>query len=298
MWIGERKRFCASLIVFVILFMAISPVLAIDPIEFPSDLNVGPYVDTVVYKVIDDHTQALLSGQIEFGSEYPHAEELVLLNEDPDISIFSTLRNGYGNILINCGKYPLNLSAFRRAFAFAFDKTRVTTEIMGGLSQEHDSIVPYTNSWCIEDVMPYHYYTAQVEIGNQILNDAGFTIDPITGYRFAPDGSEFKVIMEAEMVQIPAGVCQIGVDALRALHVNAEMRNIDFKLMLARVNNHIDYDMVFYAPLFVGHEVDWLVSQFWSEFVDTPNKNPTNFQNDTFDSWCEQLLYNSSYEAV
>ncbi|MFW9767368.1 MAG: ABC transporter substrate-binding protein [Candidatus Thorarchaeota archaeon] len=298
MWFGERKRFYASLIVFMILFMAGSPALAIDPIDFPSNLNVGPYVDKVVYKVIGDHTQALLSGEIEFGSEYPNYEEVVLLNEDPDISIFSTLRNGYGNILINCGKYPLNLSAFRRAFAFAFDKTRVKIEVMGGLSQEHDSVVPYANSWCIEDVMPYHYYTAEVEIGNQILNDAGFTIDPITGYRLAPDGSEFKVIMLAEMVRIPAGVCQIGVDALRALHVNAEMQNIDFKLLLARVNNHIDYDMVFYAPVFVGHEVDWLVSEFGSEFVDTRLKNPTNFQNDTFDSWCEQLLYNSSYEAV
>ncbi|MHA2045366.1 MAG: ABC transporter substrate-binding protein, partial [Candidatus Thorarchaeota archaeon] len=88
--------------------------------------------------------------------QIPTFQYLVLcLDADPDISIFSALRNGYGHITINCRDYPLNISAFRRAFAFAFDKTRVTAEIMDGFSQEHDSLVPYPNSWSIEDDMPY-----------------------------------------------------------------------------------------------------------------------------------------------
>ena len=48
------------------------------------------------------------------------------LSVDPDISIYNGIRNGCGQITINCREYPLNISGLRRAFAFAFNKTKVT----------------------------------------------------------------------------------------------------------------------------------------------------------------------------
>jgi ABC-type transport system substrate-binding protein len=293
-----RKRFYTFTLVCVILFMAGTPALNVAAVDFPGDLNVGPYVDKVIYKMVDNQFLALLSGEIDFMTKYLLEEQITIADQDPDISLSSRLRNGYGHFTINCGKYPLNLSAFRRAFAFAFDKTRVTKEIQDGFSREHDSMVPYANSWCIEDDMPYHYYTAQIETGNQILNGSGFTIDPGTGYRLAPDGSELNVVIEYPSSEIAGGTCQIGVDALRALHVNAETRAGGFQEIVARVGSHGDYDMVFYATDFVSDDVDWLAYEYWSEYADMLYMNPTNFANETFDSWREQLLYSTSYEEV
>ncbi|MFX1580042.1 MAG: ABC transporter substrate-binding protein [Promethearchaeota archaeon] len=272
--------------------------------EVPDDLNTGPYVDRLVYKVIDNQDQrivAIQAGEIEMDTTFLGRRYLDSLGfEDPDISIFSALRNGYGHITINCAKYPLNISAFRRAFAYAFDKTRVTAEIMDGFSQEHDSLVPYVSGWCIEDDMPYHYYTAQVATGAAMLDDAGFTIDPDTGFRLTPDGTAFDVVIEyaSSSPEIAGGTAQIGVDALRALNVNAKTQAADFNEYITRCGCHNVYDMVFYSVDFYGNDVDWLAYEYWSDYADVPYQNPTNFRNATYDSWRNQLLHGTTYEEV
>ena len=96
---------------------------------------------------------------------------------DDDISTFETLRNGYGHITINCNTYPLNISGLRRAFAYAYDKSAVRQHMLEGHSQLHDSLVPATSGFCIEEELEWHYYDAQPETGNQILDDLGFDCD-------------------------------------------------------------------------------------------------------------------------
>ncbi|MFX1482924.1 MAG: ABC transporter substrate-binding protein [Promethearchaeota archaeon] len=298
----RKKRILALTFGAAFLFMAISPIFS-QGIAIPADLSIGPYVDKVVYKVIDNEDQrilALQSGEIEMDNSFFNPVHLPALDADPEISIFSALRNGYGHITINCGKYPLNISAFRRAFAYAFDKTRVTTEVMSGFNQEQDSLVPYPNSFCIEDEMPYHYYTAQVQIGNQILNDSHFDIDPVTGWRNAPDGTPFNVVIEygASVAVVGGGTAQIGVDALHALHVNAETKASDFNEYISRLDSHGDYDMVFFAYNYLTNDVSWLAYRYWSEYADTPYQNPSNFRNATYDTYRNALLYGTTYEEV
>lgn len=282
--------------------MTFSPAFNVIAIDTPSDINIGPYVDKVVFKVIEDddlRALALQTGTIDMDASYLRPSQLQILAGNPDISILSTPRNGYGHITINCRDYPLNISAFRRAFAYAFDKTRVTIEVMEGNSHEHDSLVPLVSNWCIEEIMPYHYYIAEVAKGVQILNEANFTIDSITGFRSAPDGSSFNVIIEYPSVLQEAGmIAQIGVDALLALDVNAEIRGSAFSEYISRLDNHGDYDMIYYAYNFHDDDVDWLAYQYWSEYANTTYQNPTNFKNSTYDSWRNQLLYNTSYDAV
>ncbi|MFW9787260.1 MAG: ABC transporter substrate-binding protein [Candidatus Thorarchaeota archaeon] len=298
----RQKRLVAISFATAFLFMAVSPALGV-AVDVPANLNVGPYVDKVVFKVIANQDQrilALQAGEIEMDNSFFDPVHLEALDLDPDIDIFSALRNGYGHITINTRDYPLNISAFRRAFAYAFDKTAVTSEIMDGFSQEQDSLVPYPNSWCIEDDMPYHYYTAQVATGNAILDAAGFTIDPGTGYRLAPDGSPFDVVIEyaSSSPEIAGGTAQIGVDALRALDVNARTQAAEFNEYISRLDSHGDYDMVFYAFNFGSDNVDWLAYEYWSEYADVPYQNPTNFVNATYDSWRDQLLYGTDYAEV
>jgi ABC-type transport system substrate-binding protein len=183
---------------------------------------------------------------------------------------------------------------------------------MDGFSQEHDSLVPYVSEWCIEDDFETHYYTNQADTGNQILDAAGFTIDPGTGYRLAPDGSPFDVVIEygAGSPEIAGGTAQIGVDALRALDVNAETRAASFNEYISRCGGSGVYtsrcggapsfDMVFYCNEFVNTDVQWLAYEYWSEYADmaNPYENYANFRNDTYDSWRDQLLFGTTYEEI
>ena len=266
-------------------------------------LQTGPYVDEVVFRVIANQDQRILSlqkGEIEMDTSFFDPVYLPQLDADPDISIFQGIRNGYGVLTINCAKYPLNISGLRRAFAFAFNKTRVPEEGHSRFSIEHDSLVPLPNGWCAEDQFDWHYYTPQPEIGNQILDDLNFTIDEGTGFRLAPDGSPFDIEIEYNpcSCEKSGAVPQIGVDALHSLHINARTRAANFFDYLSRLDSHGDYDMVSYGVNFYNNDVDWLAYEYWSEYADVYGENPSNFANETYDSWREQLLQSTTYEEV
>jgi ABC-type transport system substrate-binding protein len=305
-----KQRLHGIILLMMFVLMVISPALATDSPDIQTNLNVGPYVDRVIYKITENYSERILdlrAGATEILSSDILPGDLPSLESDADISFSNIVRNGYGHITINCNKYPFNISAFRRAFAYAFDKTRVTSELLpfGISSQEHDSVVPYSNGWCIEDDLPYHYYTAQVATGAAILDAAGFTIDNGTGYRLAPDGSPFDVHIEWTNVtsiatDVSLIVCQAAVDALTALDIDAAMGPIWWNLdyLIKRIDNNEDFDMVFYAYDFPDHDVDWLGYLFWGELADVSSENPCNFRNETYDSWRTQLLYSTEYDDV
>lgn len=269
--------------------------------EIPSGLNTGPFVDGLVYRVIanqDQRLQELQAGTIVMDTSFYDPYNFNILNSDPDIDTFAALRNGYGHITINCRDYPLNITGLRRAFAYAFDKTRVTSEIFNGFSIEHDSLVPQASSWCVEDDFDWHYYSNQSDIGNQILDSLDFEINETTGYRNAPNGQPFDIVIDysCSSEEIAGGCAQIGVDALHSLHIKAS-RDCPNEYPNP-IDNHLNYDMIFYAATFYSNDVDWLADEYWSENAVVFGKNPSNFVNATFDSWRDQLLHGTTYEEV
>jgi ABC-type transport system substrate-binding protein len=268
----------------------------------PHSLKVGPYVDKIVYKIIANQDQRILAiqnGDIEMDSTFFDPVHLADINANPDIDVFTAVRNGYGHFTINCRDYPLNISGLRRAIAYALDKESHKELVMDCFSRTHDSLVPYPMDWCIEDELEWHYYTAQPDIGNAILDDLGFTIDPGTGFRLAPDGSPFDIVVEfASACSGPSATAQILVWALESLHIDADSRAAEFNEYIERLDSHGDYDIVFYALNFAGNDVTFLGDEYWSENADVYGKNPTNFVNSTYDSWREQLLYGTTYEDV
>ncbi len=269
-----------------------------EPYPVPDLLNVGPYVDSIEYRLIPSQDQrilALQTGEIEMDTSFLDMVNMLDLGCcDPDIDVFSSLRNGYGHISINCREYPLNISGLRRAFAFAFDKTRVTAEIMDGFSREHDSLVPFVSGWCAEEDLPYHYYTAQPGIGNRILDNLGFEVDPETGWRNAPDGTPFEIAIDyaSSSPEIAGGVAQIAVDALHSLHIDARRQASDFQ---EYIRGPRDYDMVFYAKNFDTTDVQWLAYEF-DLFDDY--QYPMNFHNESYDALREELLTGTTYDEV
>ena len=300
---SRKIMFLAVLFAFALSMPVVLSVEAAQIVVPDVPLTQGPYVDNIIYTVIGNEDQrvlALQAGDIEMDTGYIDPVHYDTLNMDPDIDIHTVLRNGYGQLTINCRDNPLNYSVLRRAFAYAFDKTAVVSEIFDGFAQEHDSVVPYVNSWCVEDELEHHYYTNESIIANAMLDDAGFAIDGGTGYRETPFGDPFEITIEyaSSSPEIAGAIAQLAADALASLHVDAHAQATDFFEYIARLDNHGDYDMVFYGTQFYDYDVDWLAYEYWSEYADVAYQNPCNFVNATFDSWRGQLLNGTTFEDV
>lgn len=291
------KYLLPAIVVSILLIISIAnitPVCALD--EVPSNLNTGPYVNSLVYHVIgnqDQRVQALQAGTIVMDTSFFDPVHLNTFTADPDIDIFNAARWGYLKIDINCREYPLNISGLRRAFAFAYNKTKVKDTIWDGLLIEHDSLVVQPSGFCIEDEFDWHYYDARPDIGNLILDDLGFEIDNSTGFRNAPDGSAFRIRVghASSSMEIAGGVALIGVDALLSLHIDAERVFTDY--------NGFQYsEMVVYGQNFYSNDVEWLAYEYWSANAEVDGINTPGFINTTYDSWRDQLLHGTTYEEV
>ncbi|MBD3159237.1 MAG: hypothetical protein GF309_10650, partial [Candidatus Lokiarchaeota archaeon] len=177
MFSSRSKRILAVLLVTAFTFMAVSPLFT--QAQYVDDIKTGPYVDKVVYDVISQEDQAVLAlqdGEIDLIGDMVDPSFLQELEEADNIETADNLRNGYGYVTINCrdDAYPQNLTVFRRALAFAVDKQAISDDVWDGLSYPQDSCVPQVNPFSVEDELTYHYYEANVELGNQMLDDAGF----------------------------------------------------------------------------------------------------------------------------
>ncbi len=130
----KRKQSIAIVTVCVISVLVLSSIGNASSLsEGGENPNSGAYVDKVVYHLISGSDERLLSlqaGAIDTIHGAFSPIHLDTMEMDPDIGVYNHPRNYYVQIWINCRDYPLNISGLRRAFAFAFDKTRVTTTII------------------------------------------------------------------------------------------------------------------------------------------------------------------------
>ncbi|MHA1929297.1 MAG: ABC transporter substrate-binding protein [Candidatus Thorarchaeota archaeon] len=262
----------------------------------------GSYVDKIVYNVItqdDQQVLALMDDQIDLIGDMVDPTFLATLLEAEDIDVANVQRNGYGHLIINTQKYPLNNTELRRALAFALDKEGISDTAWDGLSQPLDSPVPMVNPYTIEGQLPYTYYEANVALGNQLLDAAGFAIDGVTGFRTGPNGDPFDIVIECDQnANIAIESCQYAVDALDAMSIDAVLILTDYYEFMNRLYYHGEFDIIFQETDFDGFDVNWLAYEFWSEFIDEPFKNYAMFANATYDSWRDQLLHATTYEEV
>ncbi len=264
--------------------------------------STGPFVDRLVFNVItqaDQQVLALQNDQIDIIGDMVDPVFYNALNEAEDIEVSTTPKNGYGYLVINCAKYPLNITAFRRAFALALDKQQISDDVWGGLASPLDSVIPRTSPYSFEDQLASTYYEANVPLGRQLLQSAGFIDVDADGYREAPDGSNFNVKIEcAVSSSIAIQVSGFAADALNALGIDAVAVPTDFYEYLNRLYYHGDFDMVFLSRNFSDFDADWLAYEYWSEYADQPYFNFANFRNASYDSWRDQLLFSTAYEDV
>jgi len=248
----------------------------------------------------DERVLAIQASTIQMDYSFFDPVHYATLDADPDIDIYTATRNGYGHLTINCRDPPLNETVLRRAFAFAFDKTRLTAEMLDGWGREHDSLVPYPSCWCIEDELPWHYYTAEPEIGNALLNASGL-------FPYGPDGWRTYKGQPIEPIEVEAPLCAecitvviptYAVDALLSLDIPAVKKNALPNDYLSRLDNHEAYDMVYFAYNFYGNDITELADRYYSANADREGLNPSNFKNATFDNCLPQFWNGTTYDEV
>ena len=163
---------CIVLLISVYLSLSSLPCVAADSID-----EIGPYVDDILYKVINQDDQQVLALQnddVDIIGDMVDPSFLPSLEASENIATANVLRNGYGYVTINTAKYPLNITALRRALAFALDKEAISEDVWDGFSLPQDSVIPAVNPFTVEGQLPYTYYEAKVVLGNQLLDEAGF----------------------------------------------------------------------------------------------------------------------------
>ena len=298
----DTRKFLSLVLIATILTLALLPAFVRSQTLPAPGLKNGPFVDKIQFKTIvgdDQLILALLNDEVDLIGDIVDHTFFDGIIDMEDIEIASRIRNGYGFFTINCAKYPFNITAFRRAAAFALDKYEISYYIWDGLAQPQDSVVPVVSPWTIEGQLPYSYYEANTEFGNQLLNEAGFYDLNGDGFREAPDGSNFSVLVEsASASSIAIEIGAMMAEGLQALHVNATSAPTDFSGYLERLNFHGDYDMCFLAWDFSGSDVDFLGTEWASWNANEPFLNFPNFRNDTYDSYIDDLLHSTDYQTV
>ncbi|MHA2265316.1 MAG: ABC transporter substrate-binding protein [Candidatus Thorarchaeota archaeon] len=268
----------------------------------PNTLKSGPFLDRIVFATFEseeEQVQALLANEVDIIGMMIDPAFAPTLSESECVEIATTLRNGYGYLLINYLKYPFNLTAFRRALAFAIDKQSICYDLWDGLAEPLDSLVPKINPFSIEGQLPYSYYEADVQSGNNLLDAAGFVLNSTTGYRDAPNGEPFHVFIDVPYSSLLG--MDIGaktVEALESLKISATSTTIESNQYLLRCSGQKDFDIIFLGNVYNDLDVDWLAYPYQSENEYAPFYTLPNFMNSTYDSWSDQLLHSPDYDKV
>lgn len=259
----------------------------------------GPFLDTVHLLVCGGETDCdnlLLGGDVDL-SEPSLTTGLPSLRSDPDISVQSKLRNGYGMITINCERWPLNNAAMRVAMALALNKTQLCETIYGGDAIPIDAVLPPVNAFSAEGSFSRTYYNADLTAAGALLDAAGFIDSDFDGYRDAPNGTSFSV----ELLSTPSGITSVVMNHLRTqldfLDVNTTMTNVTVSAYVPRIVSYGDYDVGFLGQNFPSLDPTILCSLMYGN--NTANGiNYGHFSNSSYDAVATSLMTTTSFNQA
>ncbi|MCK5239507.1 MAG: hypothetical protein KAR33_08175 [Candidatus Thorarchaeota archaeon] len=285
--------------VVLIIVLLLQPALQYDPTQGPP--TTGPFLDEIEFKVIDeaDERDALYNNDTDMVGNFINAEDWGPLAGSL-IDVSTTLRNGFGYFIINCAKYPLNITAFRRAFAYAIDKEYISDIVWDGLAEPLDTCLPMVNPMTYEPLRDYDYHQSNMSMANALLDDAGFIDIDSDGYREAPDGSNLTIDLATfQSSDIGQQICQHASGILEELGIQNVIILDDWGYgIYNRLQFHLDYDIIFEGKQFTDFSSELLAYDYWSEYADEPYYNYPNFRNNTYDELRDGLLNELDFERI
>jgi ABC-type transport system substrate-binding protein len=299
-----KRRILAVLVLLFITQLASKEFgLALD--ELPMDA--GPYIDKVRYELVmntDDQVDKLINGEVDIIGNQFDPTYLGQLYSADDIEVYQHQRLGYGITEINCKKYPMNITDFRRAVAFASNKHKIIEDGWLGLASLIDCHIPKQHPASIEEDMEYHYYDEQIEIAANLLENAGFVDTDDDGWREGP-GLSGPGTVELDTIIVeghPTTQVDIFVDvivqAMLKLNISAEALQTSFQDYEPRLNTHGDYDMIVHTVDWENLDLDKYARDHSSDYLEVDGFNAPNWSNSTWDVHAETVLHSTDYGDI
>ena len=221
-----------------------------------------PYLDRIVQLIVPDlesELEAFRSGLADthgaLGEEYA---ELEPLQEEENFTLHRRGPNFGSNFLsfnMNPGANPdtgepliplerlrwFTTLAFRQAVAYAIDKERIIDEVQHGLGYpQWSSVSPAAGDFHNPDVRTYEY---DLERGNDLLDELGWTDRDGDGFREDDDGNEiaFSLVTNTQN-SVREQVASIIHEGMLALGLNAEFRLIEFSDLVGQLTGSYDWE--------------------------------------------------------
>jgi ABC-type transport system substrate-binding protein len=218
---------------------------------YPNEVDVLYYK---IYSSVDTAILALQGGQVDYIAWAITSGRVPALQSDPNIELEYMSDAGYFYMAFNMKKEPMNNITFRKAVSHLIDKARIIDVYMGGFGQEGSTAVsPFFDEWHNPAATKYDY---DVELANQMLDDAGYIDVNGDGWREMPDKTLMDKITlltppaDYDPIRIRAG--QMIATNMRDAGINVEAKPIDFNTEVAKMTA-FDYQMLILGFRFTGY---------------------------------------------
>jgi peptide/nickel transport system substrate-binding protein len=190
-----------------------------------------PALDKVVFRYFSNanaENSALKSGQVQVIDNLPNPQDVTQFKSDPAYKVVHGPTNGKIQMTINNASGPLSKVKVRQAISYATDKKSILKAAGAGYGRVIGSDTVPGDPWydpSLAKVYPYNPAKAK-----QLLAQAGY-----------PHG--FSVTLTLP----PYGYAQTSgpllVAELKAVGINAKIKNIQWPLWLSQVFTHSNYDL-------------------------------------------------------
>jgi peptide/nickel transport system substrate-binding protein len=264
----------------------------------------SPKINAVVFQTFDNQdtlVQALRTGQIDMITEMPNTAVAALRNE-PNIGVVAgaPLLSSVVDIIINqttpedcppddgvCSSHPALLDRnVRLALAHATDKQQIIDVVLLGLGKPGLTLIPDSLGDFYNDSLVD--YTFDVDLANQILEEAGYLDSNGDGVREMPDSSNpliFRVNWPSDSVDAPR-MAELLSGMWSQIGVGTELQALDPDALTAICCPTFDFDIILWS-WFSDPDPGFLLSVMLTNQIPTGNSE-TGYSDAGYDELYDQ----------
>ena len=233
----------------------------------------GPFVDKVVFRyfdALDNETPELLDGSIDaIGCELSF-QETQAFRYNEDIEVHEISGTSFYYFALNCRRFPTNVTAFRQAFAYSYNKNSIVDQYTGQI-QAQDSCIPQGSIYHVGPPYEGEFYSQRCEVANVLLDESGFIDVDHDGYREAPDGSSVAVrIIEYNNETLSHSIALEAVNALEQLGIASILDTNDVMLPLQDLHQS-PWNMILLQSDFKETQLNWFNYHFHPTYNTSAN---------------------------
>jgi len=264
----------------------------------------GPRVDGIditIYSTVEAEVLALQRGDIDMIDWPLPADKVPEIQANPNLSIITFPDYGYSYIGVNLRRPPLNDVRFRQALMYLVDRDRIVSEGLKGLGNALPAglVGPAYADWQNTNIGEYTFNPSRAA---QILDEAGYKLDPATGRRIDPTtGAPIRDITVLARIDDPNRLLAADLLAAEAqklgISIVSDPRERGY--VGQKVQEEYDYDM-YTGKWTIGSIPIWLYDFFDSDTLPEKHdmepywQNFVGFNNPDYDALAYKIKYGSS----